>query len=54
MSQVACALAEIAGMQAENTQSIMSGGNIKHGRKDFENITHGILGHNSVISFFSS
>jgi hypothetical protein len=58
MAQAACAMAEIAGMQAENQRAQITGGGFVGGEppfraSDFDGIAvrYGIH-HNAVISFF--
>lgn len=54
MSQIVCAQAEIAGMQAENTHTIIENQSIKYGLGDFQAvITRFGIGHNDVISYFT-
>lgn len=53
MAQVACALAAVAGMQAENSRCAIKGEPPTYGRKDFDEIpsTYGIH-HNAVLELF--
>lgn len=54
MAQAASAMAEIAGMQAENTiYQTRYGGNVRYGQADFVGVIdrYGIS-HNAVLSFF--
>jgi hypothetical protein len=55
MSQVACAMAEIAGMQAENQHRLSLGQSIAYGEEAFAGIAgrYG-LGHNDVITHFQN
>lgn len=53
MAKAACAMAEIAGMQAENQHRLSLGQSIAHGEENFEAvIMRNGIGHNDVISFF--
>lgn len=50
MAQAACAMAEIAGMQAENANY----NHPKYLKKDFDAvIARNVIGHNDVISYFT-
>jgi hypothetical protein len=54
MSQVVCAQAEIAGMQAENTTRMTAGEPLRWGLQDFQNVPSKYgLWHNDVISYFT-
>lgn len=53
MAQAACAMAEIAGMQASNQHRLSLGQSIAYDEKNFEEVINNkVLGHNSVVSFF--
>ena len=53
MAQAACAMAEIAGMQAENQQRAHLGQSMAYVEKQFTDvIERNCIGHNAVISFF--
>ncbi len=53
MAQAACAMAEIAGMQAENQQRVHRGESLAYVSKDFDAvIDRNVIGHNAVLSFF--
>ena len=55
MAMAACAMAEIAGMQAENQQRAHRGEAVAYAEDAFSDIAnkHGIY-HNAVFSFFHS
>ena len=51
--QAACAMAKIAGMQAENQQRVHRGESMAYTEIDFENVTrHNVIGHNDVLQLF--
>lgn len=51
MSQAACAMAEIAGMQAENQARGFEGNAPLYMRQDFTDvISRNVIGHNAVIA----
>jgi hypothetical protein len=53
MAQAACAMAEIAGMQAENQHRLSVGQTITYFEDAFiAVIGRHVIGHNAVISFF--
>lgn len=53
MAQAACAMAEIAGMQAENQHRLSLGQSIAYGEEAFSGVaSRNIIGHNDVISYF--
>lgn len=53
MAQAACAMAEIAGMQADNQLAALNHQPPQWIKPDFDRIISGnIIGHNAVISFF--
>lgn len=53
MAKAACAMAEIAGMQAENAHRERNGMSGAYGEEAFEGvIVRNGIGHNDVISFF--
>jgi hypothetical protein len=53
MAQAACAMAEIAGMQAENQHRLSLGHSIAYDEDAFGCvIARNVIGHNDVISFF--
>lgn len=53
MAKAACAMAEIAGMQAENAHRISNENSITYGEEAFEGvILRNGIGHNDVMSFF--
>jgi hypothetical protein len=54
MAQAACAMATIAGMQAENQHRISVGRSDLYTEEAFEDVTSRYtIGHNDVISFFT-
>ncbi len=53
MAQAACALAEVAGMQAANAHRLSLGLTIAYDEDAFQSvIARNGIGHNDVISFF--
>lgn len=51
-AQVACALADIAGMQAANAQRAIEGLSPAYGEQDFNSVQHNyMIGHNTVIEY---
>jgi hypothetical protein len=51
MSQVACAMAEIAGMQAENQHSMICGNGILYGEDAFAGVIEKYgIGHNAALT----
>ena len=53
MAQAACAIAEIAGMQAENQHRANNGDSVRYGEEAFQGVTaRFVIAHNDVISFF--
>lgn len=53
MAQAACAMAEIAGMQAENQHRLSLGHSIAYGEDAFKAVmSRNMIGHNEVVSFF--
>lgn len=55
MAQAACAMAEIAGMQAENMQRVHRGESLAYTENDFIAVTHrNCIGHNDVLGMFRS
>jgi hypothetical protein len=53
-SQIVCAMAEIAGMQAENTSLMANGEGIRYGFQDFQNVPSKYgLWHNDVVSYLT-
>lgn len=55
IAQAACAMAEIAGMQAENQVRSHRGETPAYNESSFQSvIEHNLVGHNAVISFFRS
>lgn len=55
MTQAACAMAEIAGMQAENQHYVLNGSGILYGKNAFDGVIERYtIGHNAVISFFEN
>lgn len=53
MAQAACAMAEIAGMQADNQAALLGNRPPQWIKPDFDRVTsNNVIGHNDVISFF--
>lgn len=53
IAQSACAMAEIAGMQAENESRIANGLTPAYTERDFIAVTErNVVGHNAVVQFF--
>jgi len=54
-SQIACAQATIAGMQATNTERLANGYTVAYGEEEFENVINRFgLHHNSVLTTFNN
>lgn len=52
MAQAACAMARIAGMQAENQHRVACGGSIAYGEEAFAQVeAEYMIGHNAVIDY---
>jgi hypothetical protein len=55
ISQAACAMAEIAGMQAENQHRLFLGQSIAYGEDAFAAVAErNFIGHNNVLGMFRS
>jgi hypothetical protein len=54
MAQAACAMAEIAGMQAANQHRLSLGQTIAYDEEAFQGVTaRNVIGHSDVIAFFT-
>lgn len=55
MAQAACAMAEIAGMQAENQHRTLHGNSNMYGEEAFSGVmTRYTIGHNDVMALFQN
>lgn len=55
MAQAACAMAEVAAMDAENRWLVSVGRTPSYGAEAFEAvITRNVIGHNAVLALFQS